>query len=214
MIVFGTRGKVVAGPRKQGVVCASCGKEEHATYGVLRYFHVFWIPLFPTMKQPMMECLHCKKVLTGKEVPERVRRDVADKVFTRARVLPLFTGLAAIGVFAAFAASGAAEESRREAAFLAAPAVGDTYVVKLARFAAGTDPKYPYGVLRVSSISGANLELQVGRFGYSGPTAAASAIRTGQIAAAQYFAAEPMTLPMRDLQPLKTQGAIHSVRRR
>src|SRR6266496_1030346 len=125
MIVFGTRGKGVPGPRKQGIVCANCGKEEHAMSGVLRYFHIFWIPIFPTMKQPVLECLNCKKVLTGKDVPERARRDIAEKVFTRGRVLPLFTGLALVCVFAVFVAFGAAEQSKKEAAFLAAPAVGD-----------------------------------------------------------------------------------------
>jgi hypothetical protein len=214
MIVFGTRGKVVPGPRKQGIVCANCGKEEHASYGVLRYFHVFWIPLFPTMKQPMLECLNCKKVLAGKEVPENARRDLAEKVFTRGRVLPLFTGLAFIAIFAAFVGVGAAEQQKKEAAFLAAPAVGDLYVVKLARFANGTDPKFPYGVLRVASVDGATLNLQLGTFGYNRPKGAESAIRSGQISGAEYFADEPLTVPVAELQPLKTEGSIHSVRRR
>jgi hypothetical protein len=214
MIVFGTRGKVVPGPRKQGIVCANCGKEEHAMYGVLRYFHVFWIPVFPTMKQPVLECLHCKKVLTGKEVPERARRDIAEKVFTRGRVLPLFTGLALIAVLAVFIGIGAAAESRKEAELLAAPAVGDLYVVKLSRFAPRADPKFPYGILRVSSVEGSSLRFQLGTFGYGRATAAASAIRKGQVAGAGYFAPEPLTLQVQELKPLKSGGVIYSVERR
>jgi hypothetical protein len=214
MIVFGTRGKMVAGPRKQGIACANCGKEEHATYGVLRYFHVFWIPVFPTTKQPMLECLHCKKVLTGKEVPERARADIAEKVFTRGRVLPLFTGLALIAVFAGFVGVGAAEQSREEAAWLAAPAVGDVYVVKLARFTDGGDPKYPYGVVRVAGVAGENLELQLGSYGYERATGAERAIRKGQLSTADYFGAEPLTVPVGQLGPLKAEGSIYSVKRR
>jgi hypothetical protein len=214
MIVFGTRGKAVPGPRKQGVVCESCGKEEHATYGVLRWFHVFWIPVFPTMKQAVMECAHCKKLLRGKEVPERVRRDIAEKVFTRGRVLPLFSGLAVLVILVASAAWGSAERSKKESAFLAAPAVGDLYVVKLARFAPGADPKFPYGVLRVSGVAGSKLELQIGRYGYTQGSGADKAISSGQVRSADYFAPGPVSLDAQELEPLHVNGVIRSVNRR
>jgi hypothetical protein len=214
MIVFGTRGKVVPGARKQGVVCANCGKDEHASAGVLRYFHVFWIPVFPTMKQPLLECLHCKKVLTGKEIPERARKDVAEQVFTRGRVLPLFTGLALAAVFAVFVGVAGAQQEKAEAAWLAAPAVGDVYVVKLARFAQVGDPKYPYAVVRVSDVAGDSVALQLGTYGYERATGADRAISGGQLASADYFAPEPLTVPVQQLQPLKAEGAIHSVKRR
>lgn len=214
MIVFGTRGKAIAGPRKQGVACESCGKDEHATYGVLRYFHIFWIPVFPTMKQAAMECAHCKKVLRGKEVPERVRREVAEKVFTRGRVWPMFTGLAVAAVLAASAAWAGVEQSRRESGWLAAPAVGDLYVVKLARFADGADPRYPYGVLRVTGVAGSRLELQVGRYGYTQGSGADKAITSGQVRGSDYFAAKPLGLDAQELGSLKASGVIYTVKRR
>lgn len=214
MIVFGTRGRAIPGPRKQGIVCESCGKEEHATFGVLRYFHVFWIPVFPTMKQLVLECTHCKKVLRGKEVPERVRRDIGEKIFTRGRVLPLFSGLAIVALLATSVAWAGAEQSKRESAFLAAPAVGDLYVVKLARFAPGADPKYPYGVLRVTNVAGTTLELQIGRYGYTQGSGADKAISSGQVRGADYFAPSPLSLEAAELEPLKASGVIRSVKRR
>ncbi len=214
MIVFGTRGRIVPGPRKQGIVCASCGKEEHATYGVLRYFHVFWIPIFPTARQPVLECVHCKKVLKGNEVPERARKEIAEKVFTRGRILPTFTGLAIFAVLVAFAAAGSAERKKQEAAYLAQPAVGDVYVVKLARFAQGLDPKFPYGVLRVSGVAGENVELQLGKFGYERASGAERAIRAGKHGASDYFAPDPLTVRAQELVPLRDQGVIYSVQRR
>lgn len=214
MIVFGTRGRLVAGPRELGIVCESCGKEEHASYGALRYFHLFWIPVFPTMKKPMLECLHCKKVLAGEEIPEQARRNVAENVFTRARVLPLFTGLALIAFLVAAGAYRSAEDAKREVAFLGAPAVGDVYVVKLAQFVKIADTRHPYGVARVEKVGGENLMLQLGKFGYDRPTGASYAISSGQIAAADYFVARPLTVPLNELTPLKTAGAIFSVTRR
>src|SRR6266568_561196 len=113
------------------------------------------------------------------------------------RVLPLFTGLALVCVFAVFVAFGAAEQSKKEAAFLAAPAVGDLYVVKIGRFAKGSDPKYPYGVLRVASLAGANLELQLGKFGYNRPSGAAVGAGAGAAAAEEpgrhLFGETPLT---------------------
>lgn len=213
MIVFGTRGKVVPGSRKQGVVCPSCGKEEHTTYGVLRYFHIFWIPVFPTLRQPMLECAHCRKVLAGKEIPERTRREIAEAVFTSGRMLPMFTGLALALALLAFGAVQASVEAQRADGFLAAPAVGDLYVVKLARFAEGTEPRYPYGLLRVAAVRGAELELQLGRFGYAGASGAEKAIRSGKHREPDYFSAQPLRVPVQELPPLKAQGHIHAVKR-
>ncbi len=213
MIVFGTRGRVVPGQRKLGVVCPSCGKEEHTTYGVLRYFHLFWIPVFPTLKQPMLECVHCRKVLAGKEIPERTRREIADSVFTSGRVLPMFTGLALILALVAFGSFQSSADARRAEEYLEAPAVGDLYVVKLARFAEGTEPKYPYGVLRVAAVAGGNLELQLGRYGYTGSSGAEKAIRAGKHREADYFTPRPLHLPRQELAPLRAQGHIQTVKR-
>lgn len=213
MIVFGTRGRIVKGPQKRGVPCGACGMDVHATFGVLRYFHVFWIPMFPTMRQPGMECLHCKKALVGKEIPERVRQDVAAAVFTRARVLPTFAGLALAALLAVPLAYGASQQSAREAEWLRSPAVGDCYVVKLAGLVKHPDPKHPYGVLRVASVSADRVELRVGGFAYSVASGADRAIRQGDLARADYFTPTPLTLATADLQRWKQDRTIQSVRR-
>lgn len=213
MIIFGTRGKVVSGQRKQGIVCPSCGKEEHTTYGLLRYFHVFWIPVFPTLKQPVLECAHCKKVMAGKEIPERTRKEIAEAVFTSGRVLPMFTGLALILLFVAVGSFQSAADARRARQYLSAPAVGDLYVVKLARFAPGADAKYPYGVLRVAAVSGGDLELQLGRFGYAGSSGAEKAIRAGKHREADYFTPQPVKVGQQELGPLHERGHIQAVKR-
>ena len=213
MIVFGTRGKVVKGPQKRGVPCASCGMDVHQTFGVLRYFHVFWIPMFPTMKQPAMECLHCKKALVGKELPERVRKDVAAMLYTKRRILPTFAGAILVGLLAIPVAYGSAQQTAREAAYLAAPAVGDCYVVRLARFVKSPDPKHPYGVLRVVNVSPNHLELRLGTFAYGQPRGADQAISRSEISRADYFMPNPITLATAELQRLKQEHVIQAVRR-
>jgi len=213
MIVFGTRGSVVKGPQKRGVPCAACGMDVHQTYGVLRYFHVFWIPMFPTMKQPGMECLHCKKALVGKELPEGVRKDVAALLFTKRRILPTFAGAILVGLLAIPVAYGSAQQTAREAAYLEAPAVGDCYVVRLAGFVKSPDPKHPYGVVRVAQVAGESLELRLGTFAYSQARGADQAISRREITRADYFAPSPITLATADLKRLKQEHTIQSVRR-
>ncbi len=213
MIVFGTRGSVVKGPQKRGVPCAACGMDVHQTFGVLRYFHVFWIPMFPTMKQPAMECLHCKKTLVGKELPERVRKDVASMLFTKRRVIPTFAGAILVGLLAIPVAYGSAQQTAREAKYLEAPAVGDCYVVKLAGFVKSPDPKHPYGVLRVAKVAAESVELRLGSFAYSQARGADEAISRREIMRADYFTPSPITLTPADLQRLKQERKIQSVRR-
>ena len=213
MIIFGTRGNVVKGPQKRGVPCSGCGMDVHATYGVLRYFHVFFIPMFPTMKQAGMECLHCKKVLAGKEMPERIRKEVEAMVFTKRRMLPAFAGAILFAFLAVPLAYGAVQQNARQAEWLKSPAVGDCYVVKLAGFLKNPDQKHPYGVLRVAKVSGDRLELRLGTYAYSAPTAADKAIRLREISRADYFATTPITLAAADLQRLKQDRTIWSVQR-
>ena len=213
MIVFGTRAREVSGPRKQGVVCSHCGQDRHATRGVLRYFHLFWIPVFPTQKQPTMECLHCKKVLTGNEIPEPARREITASLFTRGRMLPMFSGLFLFAVLMGFGLYSSARKSREAEIYLAAPVVGDLYVVKMARFAKSTDPKFPYGLLRVASVRDDKVELQLGQEGYSRAAGAESALRAGKHRESTYFSSDTLQLAVKDLLPIKTAGDIEEVER-
>jgi hypothetical protein len=209
-IVYGTRGKVLQGPPKRQFACPACGGDVHSTSGVLRWFHVFWIPLFPTMKLAAVECQGCHRALRGGEIPERVRKEVEALVFTRGRVLPRFAGLLAIAAFAAFVGVGAAAESSREASWLAAPAVGDAYVVKLDRFGQNTDAKYPWGIARVASVEGDRLDLRVGKYAYSDRGVARRAVRHDG-ARPEAYAAATLTVRAAELRQLERDGALGGV---
>ena len=213
MIVFGTRGKVVAGTQKQGIACSSCGKQPQNTFGVLRYFHIFWIPVFPTKKEDGLECPHCKQTLIGKDVPDRLRQDIKESIFTKGKVLPMFTGLFLLAILFGFAGYTGMEQSKKEAAFLANPAVNDYYIVRLTKLFEGQDTKHPYGILRVKSISGGSVELIVGNYAYSSTSGARKAISKGETGKAGYFGAEPISLNAVNLPGLKGDGVIKSVKR-
>ena len=68
MIFFGSRSREVVGDLIQGNLCPECGRAEHQSFGVQNYFHIYWIPVFPTSKTVGLVCTHCKKAQTGKEL--------------------------------------------------------------------------------------------------------------------------------------------------
>ena len=93
MIIFGSRSKVIQGEGVQGVACSNCESDHLHTFGVLKYFHVYWIPTFPFSKQPGIECKNCKMTLIGKEVPMNLSRQIKTSIFTTVKLIPTFIGL-------------------------------------------------------------------------------------------------------------------------
>ena len=213
MIFFGTRGKVIPGTQINNMACKSCGNQSHNTFGVLRYFHVFWIPVFPTMQKPGTECLKCKHTLMGKELPDQVRESIKSEVFTKKRVLPMFAGLIIFAVIMVLGAFGAHEESKREAAYLEQPAVNDYYIVNLPKLFTKGDTAHPYGILKVRSISGTKMEVVVSNYAYNLPAGARNAITKHDTERADYFAAAPLSMDVGDLKKFKASGAIYAVKR-
>lgn len=97
MIIYGTRGKVIKGELLKNIACDYCGNNSHLSFGVVRYFHVYWIPLFAYSKKIGLECLHCKRTLLDREIPQDVRQRITSKVFTTKNIFSAYIGLAILG---------------------------------------------------------------------------------------------------------------------
>lgn len=69
MIIFGTRA-TVGDAIHTGHTCPACGKE-NSVWMVphQRYFHIFWIPTFPTSKGFTPVCNDCGSVFTTEKIP-------------------------------------------------------------------------------------------------------------------------------------------------
>ena len=213
MIIFGTRGKTIAGSHRRGIACTACGKDEHSAYGNLRYFHLFFVPMFPIGREPVLQCLNCRKTLVGGEIPEPARGEVARQVFTGKRAAPMFIGTAIAVFLALFIVVVGSGESRKQEAYLRNPAPGDYYVVKAADLVTSTNPLQPYAILQVAAVSTDQVELRVGRQGYPSSLRALRAIRSKEPSNAGYFAGTPINLPVATLPSLKSKGTIDSVKR-
>jgi DNA-directed RNA polymerase subunit RPC12/RpoP len=92
MNIYGTKGKVIKGEVLESLECAHCGNKLHRSFGVLRYFHLYGVPVFPIMKKVGIECTDCRWTLLGNQVPEKIRADISSNLFDKKHLLPMFAG--------------------------------------------------------------------------------------------------------------------------
>ena len=211
MIFFGSKGKIVTGEAVQGVQCPSCENSQHASFGILNYFHIYWIPTFLISRKIGMECTHCKRTLVDDEVPSHLVEQIKSGVFTTGNTLPMFSGLIIIGLIAIGFTHVAQQEDAREATYITQPAARDYYVVDLIEIFSEADTEYPYGLLRVTNVSPSGIEMQVGSMMYNLASGVTKDIRDGKAAADNYYEAETVLFELAELQDLRDSGAIHSI---
>ena len=71
MLFFYGIGSSTRGPfALPGLACAHCHTlDALAIVIVTRYFHFFWIPVFPFQKKAVSVCAHCQQALAQREWP-------------------------------------------------------------------------------------------------------------------------------------------------
>ncbi len=151
MIIFGLRSgtfKAVAAPVGYCNYCQS-----HATvqfYFSKRYFHIFWVPVFPIGTTGISECTHCKRSLRREQMGPaaqngygEARRELktSPKYFAGLILVALFVGAAAIAGFVDFSNSKT---------YIRDPLAGDIYEVK---------ENGIYTLYRVKAVSGDSVHL-------------------------------------------------------
>lgn len=213
MVFFGSRGKVVPGRQVDTIECPECGNRQFLTFGILRYFHIYWIPVIPIGRNVGAECGHCKKTLMDEEVPSLVAKNVQSSVFTAKRMLPMFTGaiiIVALGLFGAYALE---QESKQETQFLQHPAVADYYVVDLTKIFEDVDPEFKFGVMKVVDVTENQIEVLVSTIAYNTPGGTRDDIDEGKAADSSYYSDGAFVFNRSNLAAMRDSGAIRSVKR-
>lgn len=213
MIIFGTRGTTVGGQNVEGIECPSCGNNQFATFGIQRYFHLFWIPTFPTSRVVGVECRHCKKTLVGKELPAELSKQIKPAVFNKKNILPMFSGLIVITLFVLFVAYSIQQDNIKEAAYIEQPAINDLYIADFTKVFDDTDPDYNYGAMRIKQISSNQVELQVSKIAYNKVSGVQKDIREKKSMSDSYYDSESLYIDMSKLKEMKDSGAIYSIER-
>ena len=75
MIIFGLRASNIGSVKVDGSSCSYCensGTQNITQFG--KYFHIFWIPVFPIGKSTFSECVHCKRTIRKKEFSSELKR--------------------------------------------------------------------------------------------------------------------------------------------
>jgi hypothetical protein len=213
MIVFGTKSKVVQGHHVEGVECAECGQSQFSSFGLLKYFHIFWIPFIPTSREAGMQCSHCKKTLVGKELPKPLRGDLKKTIFNGKNTAPMFAGLILFLALVVMIDLSSEQTVANSDKYVESPAVGDLYVVNFPKIFESTSSEYKYGVMRVRQTFEDGVEVDVSAYGYTRSSGADKAIRKGVVSEPDYFEGEPVYLTGDQLTSFRESRAILSVNR-
>lgn len=214
MVVYGWRGRVLSGAQIQDMECANCGKNMYTTFGILQYFHIFWIPLFPYSRKPGMECENCKHTQVGKEIRDPVRGKIKDAVFTMGRTAPMFAGLVLIAAAAAFIAFTGWQNQEQERLYLANPEVGDTYIVKVSKIFEGGDPEYDFVLMQIESVNGDQVGFKVSATQYNLAKGPKEDMRTGKADDPDYYMDGIQTFSLDELASIEDNRGIRSIYRR
>ena len=185
MIFFGTRGSTVNGSHIPNATCGSCGSDGMHSFGIRRYFHLYWIPTFVTSAKVGVECTHCNRALFDDELEPKIRESLKSTIFTKKAIAPYFTGLFLIA--ALFISITVAEITGNINAkqYAASPAIGDIYRIDgkaLSEFfGLEYGEEYDFTLMEVSFLDGmGNVELSESKYVYETKSGLSKGLRDGE----------------------------------
>lgn len=81
MIIWGLKKKIIAKGSIQTIECPQCKNRDFTLNGILRYIHIFWIPLFTVQKKAIAQCSNCNLELDNKSLSTSLRKELKRDVF-------------------------------------------------------------------------------------------------------------------------------------
>ncbi|MCB1821475.1 MAG: hypothetical protein KDI73_07830 [Candidatus Competibacteraceae bacterium] len=92
MIILGSKSKFIDGDLLSSLECPVCGRTSYGSFGILRYLHIYLVPVFPLSQNVGIECLHCQKQLVDKQLPPPLKLALKKSIFRKKNILPMFSG--------------------------------------------------------------------------------------------------------------------------
>jgi hypothetical protein len=146
MLIYGQQQRILL-KRYIPDTCPHCRQNNTLELSVRRrYFHLFWIPVFPTKKTISTFCGHCKQVLEKKEMPSGLLQSC--EVYLPEAKTPkwMYSGLVVLAALITWVSIAIADEKRNTGKYRAQPQVGDVYTIDLAEGG--------YTLYRIARLSG------------------------------------------------------------
>jgi len=154
MVFYGTNGTHLRTEPLPGAACPNCASPDTLKASVFsRYFHLYWVPVFPYSKPTVLHCAHCGADWEGKAITPELQPLVRSlKQETRAPWWH-WVGLVLIGLGLAWGITSSARNSKEDEVFLKAPQAGDIYTVR------DDENATDYSLLKVVSAKGNTVEV-------------------------------------------------------
>lgn len=182
MIIFGTAKKRLGTIDLHEGNCVACSTPSLTLTIFQKYFHFFFIPMFPLKKVAEGKCRNCGREYEQDDLPTYVDEAVAMGKKEARTPLILFIGLALFIVFGIITTIRDKGKAKDALAYFADPHVNDLYVLPV-----GLDESFRYMVCKVEKVSADSLTFLVGEDGYMFRTGAKAAIEEGKIEKPDYF---------------------------
>lgn len=208
MIIFGTAGHIQPHNVPFARRCSTCGNDTFTLHFVQRWFHLFWIPMFPIGKAGIIRCPACNNEFDEPALSEEERATIqAEKKNVRTPRYA-FAGLYVIAIVAVLATYVSWMGDRHTAAYLAEPMRHDLYIIK-----GELDPEYPHMIFRLETIEEDSLGLTAANMGYIRESDAVNAAQKPGDKEFE-FSTEEIRIARVSLETLFEKGTIEKVLRR
>ncbi len=126
--------------------CPNCFEEDTLYAEIFpRYFHVYWVPVFPIGKYALAQCDNCGHVIQQRDFPEELKPQIKESKKSIKLPLKYFTGSILITLFLIYGFIRRSQVNNRDISYIAQPALGDLYGIRI---------KGGYTLLKVADIKG------------------------------------------------------------
>ncbi|MCB0364063.1 MAG: zinc-ribbon domain-containing protein [Bdellovibrionaceae bacterium] len=187
MLIFGVKNKVISS-KPVDVVCTECTRTEQRVHTFQRYFHFFWVPVFPLSRQSVLECQHCKKVTLEKELSDQRKAIVRLKAGAIKAPIYMYAGSVIIVLLVGWSYYSIKVENKQTMQFLSSPAASDVAVIE-----AGQGQ---FQLLKLIAVEGNRIRFQIGQYVYKSAASAKTAIRKEVFKESGYFSDDLFEMPM------------------
>jgi zinc-ribbon family len=203
MIVYGHKATKTGHQSLFGTKCSNCAtRDSLEMYTFSRYFHIFWIPVFPYRKEAVTQCNHCKQVLHKKEFSADLLGQYDEMKTNIKTPYWQFIGAGLLAVLIISITFSIKKDNKRDTAYLTAPKVGDIYEIKMAYKS--------YTLYKVSEVNADSVYVLFNKFESNKRT---GLNETKMNMPESFTEDEWLPIAKKDLLTMKEKGEIEEVRR-
>ena len=226
MLWWQVKERIIEGEYFSGYTCKNCKNKTHQAIGHLKYFTLYSIPVFPTSKTPLgMQCTSCKHGIEIQDLPEKIKNELADAIFTFKKIFTSFIGLIIIPTVIAFIMYSSGKQEDLELDYLKSPKVNDFYVINFQKLSTETKKNDPelakslalalqYGTAKVVTVKKNKVQIIISSVSYSKSSGARKDINSNKVNNNSYYSPVLLTYSTNELHALKKLNVISSVIRK